>query len=237
VPNTGVTINTTISHQNPTITFPSSGTFSVTLIDSNSVGTSSVTNVVTITVNTPTVSYTLTPDSVPHVWDVYINYSANVTNAIWYWGDGTDTSGLYAGHSYDSAGTYNICVTAYSACGDSASYCQNDSIYRTTNTSMIKVKVLQSTAGIQQFANSKEQVIIYPNPNNGSFVIEPIPSLTLPQGKGILMQVYDVNGKLVLSQTINGKTSIDASSLNEGIYNISLQSNEGVVNKRLVIVR
>jgi hypothetical protein len=79
--------------------------------------------------------------------------------------------------------------------------------------------------------------IIYPNPNNGSFVIEPSPSLTLPQGKGILVQVYDVNGKMVLSQTINGKTTIDASSLNEGVYNISLLSNEGVVNKRVVIVR
>jgi hypothetical protein len=51
------------------------------------------------------------------------------------------------------------------------------------------------------------------------------------------MQIYDVNGKLVLSQTINGKTTIDSSSLSNGVYNISLLSNEGVVNKRLVIVR
>jgi hypothetical protein len=51
------------------------------------------------------------------------------------------------------------------------------------------------------------------------------------------MQVYDINGKTVLTQTINGKTTIDATSLNKGVYNISLQSNEGVVNKRLVIVR
>jgi hypothetical protein len=42
---------------------------------------------------------------------------------------------------------------------------------------------------------------------------------------------------MVLSQIINGKTSIDGSSLNEGVYNISLQSAEGVVNKRVVIVR
>jgi hypothetical protein len=49
--------------------------------------------------------------------------------------------------------------------------------------------------------------------------------------------MYDVNGKLVLSQTINGKTSIDASNLNEGVYNINIISNEGVVNKRMVIVR
>jgi len=60
------------------------------------------------------------------------------------------------------------------------------------------------------------------------------------------MQVYDVNGKLVLSQSLTPTlrqtqgaqtTTIDASALNEGVYNVSLISNEGVVNKRLVIVR
>ncbi len=85
--------------------------------------------------------------------------------------------------------------------------------------------------GIKQLTASNEQLSIYPNPNNGSFVIEP--SSATKQ----LMQVYDVTGKVVLSQPINGKTSVDATSLNEGVYNISLQSNEGVVNKRLVIVR
>ena len=71
---------------------------------------------------------------------------------------------------------------------------------------------------------------IYPNPNNGSFIIET--NATTKQ----TMQVYDVNGKMVLSQTINGKTSIDAGSLSEGVYNISIINNEGVINKRLVIV-
>jgi hypothetical protein len=85
-------------------------------------------------------------------------------------------------------------------------------------------------AGIALYTVNNE-TNIYPNPNNGSFVIAP--NSTTKQS----MQVYDVNGKLVLNQTINGKTSIDASKLNEGVYNISLQSNEGVVNKRLVIVR
>ncbi|HEX7413820.1 MAG TPA: T9SS type A sorting domain-containing protein [Bacteroidia bacterium] len=87
------------------------------------------------------------------------------------------------------------------------------------------------TSSIIQFANSNEQINIYPNPNNGSFVIEP--NINTKQ----TMHVYDVNGKMVLSQIINGKTTIDASSLNEGVYNISLQSNEGIINKRLVIVR
>ena len=84
--------------------------------------------------------------------------------------------------------------------------------------------------GIAQITNNNE-LNIYPNPNNGSFVVEP--SNATKQ----TMQVYDVTGKLVLSQSINGRTSIDAGNLSEGVYNISLQSNEGVVNKRLVIVR
>jgi uncharacterized repeat protein (TIGR01451 family) len=88
-----------------------------------------------------------------------------------------------------------------------------------------------SSSGINQVVSSNNQVRVYPNPSNGSFVIE------LNSTTKQTVQVYDINGKLVLSQTINGKTSIDASSLNEGVYNISLQSNEGVVNKRLVIVR
>jgi len=87
------------------------------------------------------------------------------------------------------------------------------------------------TTGIQQLAGNNEQVNIYPNPNNGSFVIEPSSNT-----KQTLL-VYDVNGKQVLSQTINGKTSIDASNLNEGVYNINIISNEGVINKRLVIVK
>jgi len=91
--------------------------------------------------------------------------------------------------------------------------------------------LITNTLGVKQIINSNEQITIYPNPNNGSFVIES--SNATKQ----TMQVYDVNGKMVLSQTINGKTTIDASSLNEGVYNISIISSEGVVNKRLVIVR
>ena len=50
--------------------------------------------------------------------------------------------------------------------------------------------------------------------------------------------MYDVNGKLVLSQTIsNGKADIDASTLSEGVYNVSLLNSDGVVNKRLIITK
>ncbi len=99
------------------------------------------------------------------------------------------------------------------------------------NGNCIRKVTNAAAAGIEQY-NVNYEVNIYPNPNNGSFVIEPQNTLY-----NVHCTVYDVNGEAVLSQPINGKTSIDASSLNEGVYNISLISDEGVVNKRLVIVR
>jgi hypothetical protein len=87
------------------------------------------------------------------------------------------------------------------------------------------------TAGIKLVTGSVEQVQLYPNPNNGSFIIET--NATEKQ----TIQIFDVTGKIVLTQYCNGKASIDAGSLNEGVYNISIIGSEAVVNKRMVIVR
>jgi hypothetical protein len=87
-----------------------------------------------------------------------------------------------------------------------------------------------ATSSINKLLSGNE-LNIYPNPSNGNFIIEP--SSATKQ----TMQVYDVNGKLVLSQTIKGKTSIDCTPLNEGVYNISIISTEGIINNKLVIVR
>jgi len=86
-----------------------------------------------------------------------------------------------------------------------------------------------AAAGIEKVGNSGH-VLIYPNPAGSSFQVS-------VSGKQAHMCMYDVNGKMVLSQAVNDKASIDASTLNDGVYNISITSSEGVVNKRLVIVR
>ena len=108
-------------------------------------------------------------------------------------------------------------------------YVQNVQNYYNTNTTPCG-----STfgSGIKQVAGSNSlQVSIYPNPSTGNFTIE-----TGSDSKQIIT-MHDVTGKIVLNQTINGKTTIDAGYLNEGVYNISVISNEGVVNKKMVIVR
>ncbi|MFI5141937.1 MAG: T9SS type A sorting domain-containing protein [Bacteroidia bacterium] len=73
-------------------------------------------------------------------------------------------------------------------------------------------------------------VNIYPNPNNGTFTIE-----TGSNEKPTTVMLYDVTGKLVLQQSIIGKTTINSGNLSAGIYNLSLISNGAVTNKRLII--
>ena len=52
------------------------------------------------------------------------------------------------------------------------------------------------------------------------------------------IQLFDITGTLVLSQTIeNGKAIIDANYLAAGIYNINIKGNSSVTNKKLVIVK
>ena len=212
------------------------GTYSLQITDINGCAANIVGGTSTFTIpdiSMPSVSFSIQPDSVPHIWDLYVNYSADVTNANWYWGDGTSTSDLYSGHGYDSAGTYNICVVAYNGCGDSAVFCLSDSLYRSPNNSplnnMLQVKVIEATTGINQLSLNNNRVAVYPNPSNGSFIIE--------TKSNVHCILYNVNGSEVLNQIVNGKTTIDASNLSEGVYNLSIIGKEGVVNKRVVIVR
>ena len=89
--------------------------------------------------------------------------------------------------------------------------------------------ITNGTNSITEFSR-KNTIVIYPNPTQNNFTIE-----TTNNEKQTL-NLYDVNGKLVLSQTINGTTTINASTLAQGIYNLSITSNESITNKRLVIV-
>ena len=85
-------------------------------------------------------------------------------------------------------------------------------------------------AGIAQILTNNN-VSIYPNPNKGSFTIE------TPSTEKQTLQIFDVNGKLVFTQTITGNTSIDAANLAGGVYNVNIIGNGSMVNKRLVIVK
>ncbi|HWY33004.1 MAG TPA: T9SS type A sorting domain-containing protein, partial [Nitrosopumilaceae archaeon] len=87
-------------------------------------------------------------------------------------------------------------------------------------------------AGIDESGMKLSMPDIYPNPSIGTFVVD------LHHSTRQLLQIYDLSGRLVLSQSINGATTIDASNLNEGVYNLCITNPVGgVSNKKLIIVK
>ena len=169
----------------------------------------------------PTDSFSLVLTSTPHVWDAYPTYSSNVVNARWYWGDGTDTLALYPSHTYSVAGTYFICVSAYSACGDSATYCLNDSLYRTTSGNMVYVNVITHSTDISQIKTQNSAFSIYPNPTGSILNLE----LGIQNGATEL-QVTDVLGNVLIhnSEFLTHNLTLDVSGLPAGVYFVRVGS-------------
>jgi hypothetical protein len=99
-----------------------------------------------------------------------------------------------------------------------------------SNTAVFYRCVPYTLLGISTF-NAQQTISIYPNPAQNNFIIE------TTKADEQTLEVFDINGKHVLVQTINTKTIIDVSNLSAGVYNISVTSNNGVINKRLVIVK
>jgi len=99
-----------------------------------------------------------------------------------------------------------------------------------------------SPAGIKQLSQNDNYINIYPNPSNG------IIQITTNNMQVTEVNVYDVNGRIVPtyfdklstgsnpSQREGNSITIDASSLQNGIYNVCIITNEGITNKRVVIV-
>lgn len=87
------------------------------------------------------------------------------------------------------------------------------------------------TVNINEFNLSNNEFIVYPNPNSGSFQVQ-----TNLKGNFI---IYDLFGKLVFQAPVNSLTSsIEISSLPEGIYFYKLESKKELLKAgKLVIVK
>ena len=73
---------------------------------------------------------------------------------------------------------------------------------------------------------------IYPNPNNGHFTVEGIDT-----DMNSTVEIYDVNGKLLLSQKTNNNSDINASDLPQGVYNVCVRTDASIAYKKLIIVK
>ncbi|OJW84506.1 MAG: hypothetical protein BGO69_10965 [Bacteroidetes bacterium 46-16] len=150
------------------------------------------------------------------------NYTANVNNAghsaaftytgtapydslKWSFGDNTtaNTGNDTISHSYALPGTYQVCVTVYTAC-DSNTYCST-------------VQVAVGVATIPGMAD----VIIYPNPASDELYMDNVP-------KGTNVRLFNMMGQQLYQGTaIKAREAININVLPAGTYFLEFTDPEG----------
>jgi hypothetical protein len=201
------------------ITVGASGTYNVTVANSNAcngTGTSSNT-VVTVHPN-PVANYTYVSTNMPTV--VFTNTSTGATTYSWDFGDSNSSSNMSPTHTYSGNGNYTACLTAMTSFGCSDSVCM---------PIMIDV-------GINTVTPEGETTTLYPNPANDLLNLE----MNVLSDKQVSIVAYDVTGKLMINENRsltsgNNVMTFDVTNWDNGIYFIRI-INDGKVNTMKVMI-
>jgi hypothetical protein len=97
-------------------------------------------------------------------------------------------------------------------------------------TGDVRILLNCTSTGIENVID-KTGITIYPNPSSNQFFIE---SLTT---NNKLLQLFDLSGKLLITQNYTDKTMLDATILIEGIYLLCIKSTNGVIYRKLLVAR
>ena len=86
--------------------------------------------------------------------------------------------------------------------------------------------------------NDNIKINLYPNPNNGSFILS-IDNSSITTNEVYQVNVYDVMGKILYSGNLKAskriRKNMTLESLNKGMYFISLKTNDNIFTTRFVV--
>lgn len=176
--------------------------------------------------------FILSPSGIPQQWTAVPVYPYNVSTAVWNWGDGSSSTGMYPSHTYSSAGNYSICLSVTLSCNATATYCTNQYLSKAAGSGMILVNVQRPLLQLGIAAGTPEiNFNFYPNPNNGHLSIQ-LSNTVLPGA----ITVYDLSGRLVA-----GPLPIEAEHheidlmLPAGFYLLTLKNSQAQVQKKMLV--
>ena len=131
-------------------------------------------------------------------------------------------TGTFSGTPADAdKGVVEVIVTA-----------TDDSLASVADTFNIEVKsyvgIVNPLAGLE--------INLYPNPNDGRFVIES----EMFELKDVVLEIFNERGQMVWNRKIMDETgslreSVDLSNAADGLYILRLRNKSGMINKRFVI--
>ena len=154
----------------------------------------------------------------------HLVYSAVISNggSIPAWITFDPAMGTFSGTPADAdKGIVEVIVTA-----------TDDSLASVADTFNIEVR---STVGINNPLEGFD-IKLYPNPNNGSFVIES----EMIELRDVVLEIFNEKGQLIWNRKIKDemgslRESVDLGNSPAGLYLLRVRNHSGVLNKRFVI--
>jgi uncharacterized repeat protein (TIGR03803 family) len=174
--------------------------------------------------------FTLQPSSTPHLWYAVNQCRGQHLNYIWNWGDGTTSTGDTPSHTYDSAGYYQVCVTATDSLGCTASYCDTSVyLFKDQSSQMVYVNVVtQLPTGINTINAENLSISYY------SGAIHFSEALIAPTQ----LRLYDMSGRMVMKRDdFGGSVWNIPADIAQGVYAIQLQNQSYSISRKLIITR
>lgn len=138
-----------------------------------------------------------------------------VTSYNWDFGDGSTTTGPGPKtHSYTTPGEYTVTVTLTNDCG------------QITTTRVVAT----GSTGINDLTALQKEIKVFPNPSKGL--------VTIANNSGIKMKaiaLFNIMGQKVYSaaQQNAEKYTLDVSGFAAGIYNVIIDTDKGIISKKL----
>lgn len=152
-----------------------------------------------------------------------------------------DSSGvLLCGQALSSGGDDNSAVSTIAA-GDAViagDYLTNpflignDTLPLTSSEDVFVARFnCNGTDAVTTISANEKQIVIYPNPSNGKFVLE-----NEFNGDELILEIYNSLGQKIHSQKITDhKTEIDLSNSGNGIYFVQVKTATGIYNRKIIV--
>ena len=186
-------------------TYTAVGTYTVCATVYTACGSNTACNAVTVPCLTaPVASFS---DTGTHaIGFVYMGTTTGIDSVVWNFGDGNTSHGDTVFHTYATADTYRVCVTAYNPCGHD-SVCHN---------------VIEHPLRILSLAQANIQV--YPNPATNELMVTGIISTTN-------YRLLNVTGMSIQHGTMHpGSNTVSIQNFAPGIYILEMTVEDGERN-------